>query len=318
MDTKNLQRMHEACKTLEMHVSEGMSPPTIEEVRKQYKIMALKWHPDKNRDAAAVDRYRAIKEAHDYLLEKLPKDDDQNKKKDNNSEFDYGSTHNMCYMTTATQFFETLYSDPQFQRHILHPLLKKLVGMCEDNMAKFIATLDVDRAEKTIYVLEMYKEVLHLTDGFIAALRAAVVSADQQEHIVLNPNLNDLLCCNVYRLTTDNGSSVLVPLWHVQSPVVFDDGLIIHCFPELPDNMWIDDNNALHIEVAETLKNVWKTGVLKFSIGDHFTKEVEASCLKIAKQQTVILPNSGLPMPVKNDIYNVDLMGDIIVHVNLL
>lgn len=317
MGTKNLRRMHDACKTLEMDVSEGMPIPTLEEVRKQYKIMALKWHPDKNRDPTAVDRYRAIKEAHDYLLEKLPKYG-FNEKDNSYSEFEYGSTHNMCYTTTAAQFFETLYSDPQFQRHILHPLLKKLVGMCEDNMAKFIATLDVDRAEKIIYVLEKYKEVLHLTDGFIAALRAAAVPVDQQEHIVLNPNLNDLLCCNVYRLTTDHGSSVLVPLWHVQSPLVFDDGLVIHCFPELPDNIWIDDSNVLHIEVSETLKNVWKTGMLKFSIGEHFKKEVEASCLKIAKQQTVILQNSGLPVLNKNDIYNVDLMGDIIVHVNLL
>ena len=66
MDTMNY---HKACEVLEI----VDSVTTIEIVRKQYKYMSLKWHPDRNTASNATDKYREIKEAHDFLLDQLDK-----------------------------------------------------------------------------------------------------------------------------------------------------------------------------------------------------------------------------------------------------
>ena len=57
-----------ACKILGLIDDSDIS---IETVRKQYKLMALKYHPDKNASPDASDKYREIKESHDYLLNHL-------------------------------------------------------------------------------------------------------------------------------------------------------------------------------------------------------------------------------------------------------
>ena len=42
---------------------------SLEVIRKQYKLLALKYHPDKNAAENAADMYRVIKDAHDYLID---------------------------------------------------------------------------------------------------------------------------------------------------------------------------------------------------------------------------------------------------------
>jgi len=60
----NCQR---ASKILE--IDEPFETVSIEVVRKQYKLFALKWHPDRNKAPNAAEKYREIKDAHDYLLD---------------------------------------------------------------------------------------------------------------------------------------------------------------------------------------------------------------------------------------------------------
>ena len=265
---------------------------TIEIVRKQYKMLALKWHPDRNKAPDAAERYREIKDAHDFLIEGSEKTSEQS------------------YTNVASNFFETLYNNEHFQRRIFHPLLMKVTTLCEEKALSFILRLDADRATKLLTMIEKWKTVLHFSDAFFDKVRGHIEGA---QYIVLNPNIDDLMQSNVYRLS----EGIIAPLWH---PLLEyeKEGIIVHCLPELPDNMWIDDDdeNTLNVEVTETVENIWKMGHLEISIGAE-KKRVEMNNLKLKQSQIVELKGEGIPIPHTDNVFYDGDRGLIRVHLTL-
>ena len=293
----DLMNCHRACEVLEI----VDSVTTIEIVRKQYKYMALKWHPDKNPATNAADKYREIKEAHDFLLDKLDKGFVPQMGQDN-------------YAGIASMFFETLYNNEHFQRKIFHPLLMKVVGMCEEKALAFMSRLDPDRASKLCVILESYKHVLHLSDEFFEKIRKKPDDSDKSHrHILLNPNIDDLMMSNVCKL-----EGIIVPLWH--SLLEYEkEGLTVHCLPELPPNVWIDeeeDGRTTHIEIDETAHQLWKMGKLEFSIGS-IKKSIKMERIRFCKRQIVELEGEGIPVADRENVFNVSKNGLLMVHLNL-
>ena len=284
----NCQR---AFKILEI---ENLSANT-ETIRKQYKMLALKWHPDRNKAPNAADKYREIKDAHDFLLEK-------NKKTDDDS-----------YRNIASTFFETLYNNEHFQRHIFHPLLMKVTTLCEEKALAFVLRLDADRATKLLETIEIWKTTLHFSDAFFEKIREHISKRSIYRCIVLNPNIDDLMQSNVCRV-----EGIIVPLWH--SLLTYEkEGLIVHCLPELPENMWIDDDddeNTLNVMIEDNIIDIWKRGFLEFSIGTK-TKRIEKNILKMCETQVVLCEGEGIPVPHMDNVFYDGTRGCVRVHIKM-
>lgn len=43
---------------------------SLDDIKKAYKKLAMEWHPDKNQDVGAIDKFREISDAYQYLLKK--------------------------------------------------------------------------------------------------------------------------------------------------------------------------------------------------------------------------------------------------------
>ena len=300
MEPMNYQRAFKVLEIEEQYADKNRM--TIEIVRKQYKMLALKWHPDRNKAPDAAERYREIKDAHDFLLE--------------GSECSAGTekTSNQSYTSVASTFFETLYNNEHFQRRIFHPLLMKVTTLCEEKALSFILRLDADRATKLLTMIEKWKTVLHFSDAFFDKVRGHIEGAHASQNIVLNPNIDDLMQSNVYLLS----EGIIAPLWH---PLLEyeKEGIIVHCLPELPDNMWIDDDddeNTLNVEITETVENIWKLGHLEISIGAE-KKRIEMSNLKMKHSQIVELKGEGIPIPHTDNVFYDGDRGLIRVHLRL-
>jgi hypothetical protein len=292
MEPMNYRRAFKVLEIEEQYADENRT--TIEIVRKQYKMLALKWHPDRNKAPDAAERYREIKDAHDFLLD--------------GSE---GTEGTPSYKNVASTFFETLYNNEHFQRRIFHPLLMKVTTLCEEKALSFILRLDADRATKLLTMIETWKTVLHFSDAFFDKVRGHIEGA---QYIVLNPNIDDLMQSNVYLLS----EGIIAPLWH---PLLEyeKEGIIVHCLPELPDNMWIDDDddeNTLNVEITETVENIWKFGHLEISIGAE-KKRIELSNLKLKQSQIVELKGEGIPIPHTDNVFYDGDRGLIRVHLTL-
>ena len=71
---------------------------------------------------------------------------------------------------------------------------------------------------------------------------------DLNEKIILNPNIDDLYEHHVYKLTIQD-NEFFIPLWH--SHLTYDisgNDLEVECIPELPNHIYIDTNNDVHID----------------------------------------------------------------------
>jgi hypothetical protein len=309
MESMNCRR---AFKILEIDTDDN--DVAIEVVRKQYKILALKWHPDRNKAPDAAERYREIKDAHDYLLESF-KETECSECSEGTGSKGTGTSKDNSYTDVASMFFETLYNNEHFQRRIFHPLLMKVTTMCEEKALAFILRLDADRATKLLGILETWKTTLHFSDAFFDGVREHIEGRNKYRCIVLNPNIDDLMQSNVCRI-----EGIIVPLWH--SLLEYEkEGIIVHCLPELPENMWIDEDedceNTLNIEVSKTVENIWKNGYFEISIGKE-KKRVEMGNLRFQHFQIVELKGQGIPVPHTDDVFYNGDRGTIKVHLRVV
>ncbi len=315
-----------------------------ETIRRQYKMLALKYHPDKNKADDAADKYREIKEAHDVLcISKAgPTEDPTGRGWFSKYGLDKTTLGSSTYARTASDFFEMIYNDEQFQRRIFHPLLMRVVSSCEEKALAMFRKMENTKARKLYDILILYQDTLHLSADTLAkihqiieaptseatlsevtlsevTLSEATLSEEPLDEslvkdiVVLNPNLDDLLDQSVYKLKHDNGQIVFVPLWHRELEY---DGVFVDCVPTLPDNIWLDELNNIHVKCGFKVGDLWGKDLVDIQVGDR-TYNLDVGLLRLVSWQTVRIDGLGIPVPNEADIFNVSRLSSVYAHVEI-
>ena len=293
---------------------------SLEYLKKQYRKLALKNHPDKNGNTPeSNEKFQKINEAYHYLkreIKHLNYDDieDDIKGEDDNSD------NSSLYSDILKGFMKTVFEGKY--NELLTKIVNDIITAGKRTSVKLFDDLDKDTAFNIYTFLSNNRSVLHLSQEILEVIREIVVKKyDNVDVYKLNPSINDLLNNNLYKLYVHD-ELYLVPLWHNES--YFDGSgceIIVICEPELPEGIQIDDDNNIFITkeiygYSDLLNMILLNKSIQITIGEK-EYEIPISNLYMKREQYYRIKNEGLSK-VKRDIYDVSEKSDIIVKVVII
>jgi curved DNA-binding protein CbpA len=287
---------------------------TLNFVKKRYKKLALKYHPDKNGNTEeSTERFKKINEAYSYLKNEglyFSNDDEDND--------EYVDSHSI-YLNVLKNFIKSVMDGDYID--IIAKIVNDILNKGKQISLKIFEDLDKDTALTVYIFLSRYKSILHFNDELLEIVKKMVIQKyDNVEIYKLNPSINDLMCNNFYKLYVQE-ELYLVPLWHRES---YYDGsgceIIAICEPDLPDNIKIDDDNNLIVDVEIYADNnlismIDKDDSLSVDIGDKIFY-IPLSDLYMKKEQYYYIKGQGL-VNVKKDLYDLSDKSDIIFRIKI-
>ena len=289
-----------ACEILDLNQKQNIK---IGEIKQQYKIYALKYHPDKNKSPNSTEKFQEIHTAYEYLCNNVDSDDNSD-------------TCDKSYSNILFKFLESIIPIDK-DSQIMYLIIEKISKVCENKSVDFLEKLDREVLIKILNLIKMNSDILHINNNYIEIIESVINKKSQNDEvIILNPTLEDLFDNNLYKLTVDN-ETYIVPLWHHE--LIYENNnrdIYVKCNPVLPDNIEIDDINDIHIYKQYSIKELWGKDTIEVDI--HIKKiQLEVDKLKLMRHQTIILLKSGISRVNLKNIYDVSMVSTIHIHVTL-
>ena len=286
---------------------------TYKSLKKRYRILALKYHPDKNNNTEeSNEHFKKINEAYNYLRR-----DFDAFEFDEEKEEEIIDESQKMYLNVLKNFIKSVMDGNYID--IIAKIVNDILNKGKQISLKIFEDLDKDIALNVYIFLSRYKSILYFSDELLENVKQMVIQKyDNVEIYKLNPSVNDLLHNNFYKLYVQE-HLYLIPLWHKES---YYDGsgceIIAICEPDLPNNIKIDDDNNLIVNVEISAHNdladmIINNQNISFNIGDELFS-IPLSELYLKKEHYYFLTGKGL-VNVKKDLYDLSDKSDIIVRI---
>lgn len=273
-----------AFEVLQINPNEG-----LEEVKKVYHRLALKYHPDKNPGDEATQKFQEICEAYEVLRDGTGKIELPN------------------YLELLRTFLQGFADES-----IVVLAMDKLTRLCEEGRVDFLKKMNQKVIQKMLALVLHYSEMFPFTEEFIEKMKGV----DNDKRFILNPTLEDLFSDMVFKMVVDS-ETYFVPLWHHH--LIFDgkEGeLHVECFPVLGEGIRIDEYNHIHVQITRTWDEIWSSETVDFTIGGR-SFFIPRGELVIKDYQMYIIRNKGISLIQMNRIYDVSRRGDIQVYLTI-
>jgi len=321
-------------RTIAIDILQLSENPTQEQIKKQYRIMALRYHPDKNREnkEKAVEQFQNIYSAYEFLL----------REKTEGYVLD-GSIfeESLDFDNLLRHFLDTVFDDENIIfKKILMILIPKII-----NIIKSIRVSDISKIRSILEPIDrsilgkigdFFNKYAMIFEGFDIENLSNILSnlsnsnsislqnkdisktesSEPYNHILLHPLLEDLFQNNIYRCM-EHGETLLIPLWHHE--LLYDlcgCEILVECYPILPENIIIDDKNNIHVELEYGIMELWFLDNIEFELGrEKFL--IERKSLKMVEKQTIILKGKGISQINEMNIYSIEQKSDIYVYITI-
>jgi hypothetical protein len=301
-------------------------------IRKKYHKMALKWHPDKNKDENSSNKFKKINESYEYLINEINIINGSNTSDPFVSSFDYKESK--IYGNILSTFISSIFpigsNNDNFYTEIIN-IIKDIVLSYDEitlsYLRKIFDQLDKQKAIDVYNLLYKYKDILYIKSEILEFVSLIVKEKFKNDIVfILKPLLKDLLDNNIYKLFVDE-KLYLVPLWHneLYFDVINDEDkdkeIIVLCQPVLPDELTIDENNNIYItkeiHFADLKQMIFINNFVSLEIGEKCFL-IPLDKLQMKKEQIYRLKGQGISQILEKDIYNVSYKSDIIVNIKII
>lgn len=285
-----------ACKILDIEIN---NYSTLAELKKAYYKASLKHHPDHNiGDIDSNARFQKINEAYTFLSTYVQlNNQDQQEHKDKHKQHTQDIDDDII-----TKFIKTL-----IEFNIKDLSLAAFEGLSKHNSLRIFE------------YIEKYSSMLDLEQEFVESIRTLTREKMKNDIVfIINPTIENIMNNDLYRLEYNN-ENYYVPLWHDE--ICYDisesEYLIVKCKPELPENIFIDHHNDLHVKIIiESIEQLLNDPYINITIGGKVF-EIPVCELKIKKSQKYTFFNRGISLINLNDIYNTTRNSNIIVYITI-
>jgi len=303
----------EACRILECTLEIGMDK---DQLKRQYRKMCLKYHPDKNPDPATNSHFHQILSAYEYLYAEL----------ENDETFLPEPTEKSTTETISEKYIFLWNWIVQYTTDAFLPKIMQWLDRIDKDtlleMYEWLCKKRKDVSEETSLISKTDLILQHIRSLLQSSLKKRI---QHDKFVILYPSLADVFAANVY-CHVENDHSYMIPTWMEES--IFDllpetdstmGELIVQCIPKCPEGVYIDSKHHVHKHITLDFSELWDQDdsyeISTEIVGNLFT--FTKGELLLRKTQTIVIPRRGIPCGNPQEIFDISKRSNVVLHINI-
>jgi DnaJ-class molecular chaperone len=304
---------------------------TLEELKKSYRLNAMKHHPDKNNNSEeSCEKFKELNNAYLCLYNLSVSLGSRASHMDSTDDEESTTTGEESYMSIFRIFTQSLLQkmytniSQENAKVTIDMIIKIIVEDCHELSLKMFEDMDKETAYTIYEIIHKYHSVFHISNEKLLLFEKIIRKKMESDNLVIiSVSLDDLFGENNIYVLEHDGKKYYIPLWHTElyykvgekdnTPV----DLIVRCMPTTSSHIYIDTNNDIYIDLRMKITELLEKKQMSFQIGSkHFS--IPAGLLYIKDNQTYVLKGQGIPIIQSKNMYDTSEKSSIFVNIELL